>query len=368
VGWLDRNQKQVEDADLETDVEMFEAVKEQGREEEEADAGIKCSRCSKKGHFAAKCNAELYCMICDGHDHVNHRCPLLKLPRPVAHAVGYAVHGMGFYHIQHAPLARSKKDSKMALVTVEVGELSKEQVVAQLQKLFLGKWNWELLEHEGGTFIAKFPSKLEIQRAIAFGGANVREAGVPVGVRVKFHSWVEVKEGFLLPKVWVRVFGMRKELREFLELWDVGSLLGSTQTVDMETTQKNNFGRIMVAVLNPKLIPPHMDVVIGDHYFELEFEVEKLGTNENGEEVEVEWRKEGGGDGDYSGSPEKDEEELRDHKKLRTEGDVNGREAAVVVDKAPAPACLTGERTKVVCLSHGRKWSRECRWMNSTFF
>jgi hypothetical protein len=141
VGWLDRNQKQVGDADLETDVEMFEAVKEQGREEEEADAGIKCSRCSKKGHFAAKCNAELYCVICDGHDHVNHRCPLLKLPRPVAHAVGYAVHGMGFYHIQHAPLARSKKDSKMALVTVEVGELSKEQVVAQLQKLFPGKWN-----------------------------------------------------------------------------------------------------------------------------------------------------------------------------------------------------------------------------------
>jgi hypothetical protein len=30
-------------------------------------------------------------------------------------------------------------------------------------------------------------------------------------------------------------------------------------------------------------------VVIGDHYFELEFEVEKVGIDENGEEVEFVW-------------------------------------------------------------------------------
>jgi hypothetical protein len=34
---------------------------------------------------------------------------------------------------------------------------------------------------------------------------------------------------------------MRKELYEFLELWAVGSMLGSTQIVDMETTRKNDF-------------------------------------------------------------------------------------------------------------------------------
>jgi hypothetical protein len=32
-----------------------------------------------------------------------------------------------------------------------------------------------------------------------------------------------------------------------------------------------------VAVLNPDLILTQLDVVIGDHYFELEFEVEKRG-------------------------------------------------------------------------------------------
>jgi hypothetical protein len=45
-------------------------------------------------------------------------------------------------------------------------------------------------------------------------------------------------------------------------------MLGSTQIVDMETTRKSEFGHILVAVLNPSLIPEQMDVVIGDHYFE----------------------------------------------------------------------------------------------------
>jgi hypothetical protein len=62
-------------------------------------------------------------------------------------------------------------------------------------------------------------------------------------------------------------------------------MLGSTQVVDMEKTRKSNFGRVLVAVLNPSLIPDRLDVVIGDHYFELDFEVEKWGFDEKGEEA-----------------------------------------------------------------------------------
>ena len=80
---------------------------------------------------------------------------------------------------------------------------------------------------------------------------------------MQFEEWQEKEEGFLLPKVWVRVRCIRKPLREFPILWAVGSLLGVTQTVDMETTRKNEFGRILVAVLDPKLIPRMLDVVIG---------------------------------------------------------------------------------------------------------
>jgi hypothetical protein len=152
---------------------------------------------------------------------------------------------------------------------------------------------------------------------------------------MQFEEWQEKEEGFLLPKVWVRVRCIREPLREFLILWAVGSLLGATQTVDMETTRKNEFGRILVAVLDPKLIPRVLDVVIGDHYFDLEFEVEKKGFDEKGEEVDVEW--DGGeGEGDGEGKRQgpnsddglnNDQEKLIDNKRSKgSEGEDKSRD------------------------------------------
>lgn len=171
---------------------------------------MKCVRCTKKGHLADKCTTEIYCVICNTpNDHMNHKCPILKLPRTVASVVGYAVHGLGFYHIPHPPLSRANKESKMAVIKVDGGQLDKEQVIRQLQRLFGGRWKWEVTVLEA-RFITKFPSKVKLQRAIAFGGADVKEEGIKKGIRMSFEQWHEKEEGFLLPKVWVRVFELRK--------------------------------------------------------------------------------------------------------------------------------------------------------------
>jgi hypothetical protein len=177
----------------------------------------------RRGHVATSRTAEIYCVICDKHDHVNYKCPLLKMSRPVAHVVGYAVHGLD-YHISRPPLPRAKKDSRTTLISVEEGHVSMEDVKRPLVRLFLGKWTWELKAHVYNSFLAKFPSKVELQRAIAFGGADIKGEGVPTRARLKFELWQEKEVGFLLPKVWVRVFGLRKELCEFLELWVVWSM------------------------------------------------------------------------------------------------------------------------------------------------
>jgi hypothetical protein len=103
----------------------------------------------------------------------------------------------------------------------------------------------------------------------------------------------------------------------------------------METTRKNEFGRILVVVLDPKLIPRVLDVVIGDHYFDLEFEVEKKGFDEKGEEVDVEW--DGGeGEGDVEGKRQgpnsddglnNDQEKLIDNKRSKgSEGEDKSRD------------------------------------------
>jgi hypothetical protein len=62
-------------------------------------------------------------------------------------------------------------------------------------------------------------------------------------------------------------------------------MLGATQTVNMITSSKQNYGRVEVAVLNVDLIPNMIDtVVIGDRLFSLPIHVE--GRVEN-EELEV---------------------------------------------------------------------------------
>jgi len=89
-----------------------------------------------------------------------------------------------------------------------------------------------------------------------------------------------------------------------------------------------------VAVLNPKLIPASLDVVVGDHYFELGFEVEKIGVDENGEEAVFEWSGEEAGEGkgekgDKEFSPRKEEleREAKRHKYSSTIDGLEGKAA-----------------------------------------
>ncbi|WVZ84094.1 hypothetical protein U9M48_031158 [Paspalum notatum var. saurae] len=185
-------------------------------------------------------SSEMYCVICNRKVLANRRCPILLQPRTVAQAVGSAVQGLGFCYIPHPPLTKATKDNKTALISVLGGVLSKEQIVVQLKRLIPSQWVWDLKEHGEMSFIVEFPSKAELLRSISFGGADVKEKGILLGVRIQFEEWLE-EEGHRLPKIWVRVFGIRK-LWEFLNLWAVGSMLGLTQTVDMETTRKNEFG------------------------------------------------------------------------------------------------------------------------------
>jgi hypothetical protein len=66
-------------------------------------------------------------------------------------------------------------------------------------------------------------------------------------------------------------------------LWALGSMLRATQTVDMVTSLKQNYGRVEVAVLNVDLLPNMIDtVVIGNRLYSLLIQVE--GRMKNGEE------------------------------------------------------------------------------------
>jgi hypothetical protein len=78
------------------------------------------------------------------------------------------------------------------------------------------------------------------------------------------------------------------ELRDFLTIWVVGTIIGVTEDVDMIFMRQNNRARMQVLVLDPSLIPTSVDVVIGDNIYELHFKVEPDEMSENPKPLEME--------------------------------------------------------------------------------
>ena len=67
----------------------------------------------------------------------------------------------------------------------------------------------------------------------------------------------------------VQFIGLPKELREFVIIWAIGSILGVSKVVDMKFTRKHDICRLHVLVLDPNIIPQFVDVVIGDYLYGL---------------------------------------------------------------------------------------------------
>lgn len=70
-------------------------------------------------------------------------------------------------------------------------------------------------------------------------------------------------------------------MKQYLLIWAVGSILGVTKAVDMKFTNKFDVCRLQVLVLDPNLIPQFVDIVIGDHLYELQFRVEENVDSDN---------------------------------------------------------------------------------------
>ena len=64
----------------------------------------------------------------------------------------------------------------------------------------------------------------------------------------------EVK--YAMPKVSVQFTGLPKELREFVIIWVIGSILGVSKAVDMKFTRKHDICRLQVLVLDPQYHTP----------------------------------------------------------------------------------------------------------------
>jgi hypothetical protein len=126
------------------------------------------------------------------------------------------------------------------------------------------------------TFKTVFPSKAELLRMVEWGVAHTKfeEAKIKIEERM-----VDSEVKFVLPKVWIQFTGLPPHLQDYLILWAMGSIMGVTKDVDMEFTRQHGISRVQVMVMNPNLIPHSVNIVIGDGFYELKFQV-KMSTEE----------------------------------------------------------------------------------------
>jgi hypothetical protein len=124
------------------------------------------------------------------------------------------------------------------------------------------------------------PSWGDLLCSVAFEKAHIK--GHNVGML--FDEW-QPEEGHPLPRVWIRIYRLPAKLREFSVLWAPGTMLGTTQMVDMVTSLRQDYGRVEVAVLNVDILRNMIDtVVIGYRLYSLPIQVE---GREDNEEVEA---------------------------------------------------------------------------------
>jgi hypothetical protein len=79
-----------------------------------------------------------------------------------------------------------------------------------------------------------------------------------------------------LHKVWVNVYGVPFEMRSFLPLWAVGTIIGATQKVNLRYTRKMGIVRILAGVTDVDSIPESTDIAVGEGLYEIYFKVDKV--------------------------------------------------------------------------------------------
>ncbi|GJM91626.1 hypothetical protein PR202_ga08021 [Eleusine coracana subsp. coracana] len=79
-----------------------------------------------------------------------------------------------------------------------------------------------------------------------------------------FQEWNnKIEPRRYLEKAWINVYGVPYEIRSYLSLWVVGTILGATLKVDMKYTRKMEVVRILVGVMDVNNIPDTTDIADG---------------------------------------------------------------------------------------------------------
>jgi hypothetical protein len=150
-------------------------------------------------------------------------------------AYGYVIDGLGFYYIPQQWLPKHKSDHNAAIIWVIEAVMSIDQVAAKLDRLVPGFVKWEVQTVYSNTFGTNFQSNTDLQRMVEWGILQTKDKQSKLSIE-ECSGGSHFKQA--LRKVWVQMMGLLGELREFLTIWAIGTILGVTKDVDMKFMQE----------------------------------------------------------------------------------------------------------------------------------
>uniref|UniRef100_A0ACD5X0H8 Uncharacterized protein n=1 Tax=Avena sativa TaxID=4498 RepID=A0ACD5X0H8_AVESA len=211
-----------------------------------------CSRCQVASHMTRECTVQHYYCICDKHNHSTWHCQVLKQPKPVITMMGSGHANTLFYSLPDSlfrdNLAQGPSTTALISVTGE-GTISVVKVQDQIARLCptQKQWTWEAVPNGDKAFKISIPSQEDMGR---IDGMEFMVRMNKVMMSISAWRMDHIDSAFELQQVWVHVTGVPHELRHFLGLCGVGSLIGQTLDIDMFSLRRRAKIRILVGMID----------------------------------------------------------------------------------------------------------------------
>ncbi|KAM0922371.1 hypothetical protein ACQ4PT_006289 [Festuca glaucescens] len=239
-------------------------------------AEVICYNCGESGHHKTACLIPKSCFICGSLEHEVDACPVKKQPQQLAKFVGSAASGLGFYHIE-LPFQTNANPApahhNIALVYIDHGEVTKEELYQGLAKIYRTNWPWQIRMLDEWNYLVKFPPHLNVEEI-----AGYPSFGLPKeGVFVKVHVWSGVMDYYAdLEEVWLQIRGLNQEWCKWPTLMQFVTAFGIMVDVDWYGMFKTFYEilRVKIKCRDHNRIPASIIFEVQGVLFQIRFAVE----------------------------------------------------------------------------------------------
>ena len=239
-------------------LEVTEGSKAQGKVKKSS----WCWKCSDSSHAAKECKVLHYYYICNNSDHPTVRCPVLKAPKPTAFLTGLGVEEAYFTALPDSvvfdELAPTRSPTARVVVTGDAvaAEVIAKQVARRCS--VNSQWNWEAVPNGANEFLVSLPSFDDLDRV---DGIHVGIPSTSSSITISAWQSSEVQHKMELEQVWIHVQGVPHNVRHFMALWAVGTLMGKTLDVDLLSLRRRGVVRILVGMFDSSVLNQKKDAL-----------------------------------------------------------------------------------------------------------